>query len=302
MKILNLIIINILFLTAVCSAKIIHVKKQTNINSLQKAIKIVNNGDSIIIHPGVYKSSRSINLFRKNNITITGIGKVEILCANKRANVLTISACNKISIRKLKLKHTNPGNKISCTGNVITLDTCNNIRISHCGINGCGAIGLYAYNCKNVLVTKCNITYNSKYALYLESTNNVKILGNRIAHNDGFLYKQRVEYLILSSNSRYDNTDYSGYYQIVKDFYKAFKKTARFKVRFIEFMTNNKKRALFFPVKAGTSQIRLRLDLGSVYLIQAKKTNIMKIKFRITRITVERAIGEVIHGKLLKVY
>lgn len=71
------------------------------------------------------------------------------------ANVLTFSQCSGISLSGFTAGHTiEPG---SCTGGVIMLRDCADVRIENCGLYGCGILGVQAEYCEDVGVIDCNI-------------------------------------------------------------------------------------------------------------------------------------------------
>lgn len=157
-----------------------------------EAVKNCRDGDTILIMEGTYTFEKGLELFEKNNITILGREKVELVCTNMDDNVMWILTCNNIRIRNIKARHTNPTKEERCYGNVFALDSSTKVIIDDCEINGCGAIGVYASGCKDVLLRRNHIHNNSLWAVQhngvgflgeVDHIEDLRFLDNKIENN-----------------------------------------------------------------------------------------------------------------------
>lgn len=137
--------------------------------TLNEAVKMATDGDSIIVYPGKYVNSDEIWL-DKNNVKIVGVGKPQILCDDMTKNVIWIISDNVI-IKNLKLSHIKPSFYANCVGNVIALDNANQVTIEDCDINGCGRIGVYMFSAHNIILKNNWIHENSLTAVQIDDVN-----------------------------------------------------------------------------------------------------------------------------------
>ena len=160
----------------------------------QEAVKDCQDGDSILIMEGAYEFDKAVELFEKNNVTITGRGNVELICNNMEDNVMWIVTCNNIEIKNIKARHTNPTKNERCYGNVFALDMSTDVTIEDCDINGCGAIGVYILGGGKILLRNNHIHNNSLWAVQLngigylheaENLEGLRFAGN-VIENNGF--------------------------------------------------------------------------------------------------------------------
>lgn len=159
--------------------------------TLHEAVQQAKDGDSIIVYPGVYKSSEEVWL-DKNHVKIVGVGKPQILCDDMTKNVIWVLSQD-VLIKNLKLSHIKPSFYANCVGNVIALDNARNVLIEDCDINGCGRIGVYMFSAYNITLKNNWIHENSFCAVQLDDVNlfgetsdykdQIIFIGNRIENN-----------------------------------------------------------------------------------------------------------------------
>lgn len=156
--------------------------------SLQTIFNTVKNGDTIVISAGIYETNEVLRLTEKKDITIKGTGFVDIIC-NYYVHVMIISKCTGIKLENLHMVHKLGATVDSCEGaNVVCIYYSNNIEIKNCELNGCGMIGIYAYDCPELTVTDCYIHSNTTAGIHLRMKESqpqkIIITNNRIINND----------------------------------------------------------------------------------------------------------------------
>jgi parallel beta-helix repeat protein len=165
----------------------------------QDAFDAVADGDTVLIRSGTYSSFSSIELLRHSDVHIQGEEETSLICRTSSANVIWLMNCDRITVRGLSMTHTEPSDGISCNGNVIGIDSCNDITIEGCDINGCGAIGVYTCICDDITLRENFIHNNSVCA--------VEFMGQR-------LYAETMMYdgLVMENNIIFSNGDRYTYF------------------------------------------------------------------------------------------
>ena len=117
-----------------------------------------------------------------SNLTIRAEGddiKAHTLSARPRyAHVLNFENCASITIEGFTAGHTfEPG---SCVGGVLGVRGSQDILINHCGLYGCGVVGVWADMSKAIQVTNCDIYECSWGGIYMAGCRDVTFNGNTI--------------------------------------------------------------------------------------------------------------------------
>ena len=90
-----------------------------------------------------------------NGLRLIGQGEVRILAKPRYAEVLRFEDCGELSLEGLTLGHTQePG---VCAAGVLSLGSCEDVRLEDCRLFGCGSMGVSASNCEAVFVRSCTI-------------------------------------------------------------------------------------------------------------------------------------------------
>lgn len=90
-----------------------------------------------------------------SNLTIEGKEPdTHIQVTPRYANVLAFAQCENISLKNLKLGHTNAGD---CVGDVVNTTGCASLTIDNCKLYGCGVKGIHSENTQNIIVTNSDI-------------------------------------------------------------------------------------------------------------------------------------------------
>lgn len=117
-----------------------------------------------------------------SNLTIRAEGEditAHTVSARPRyAHVLNFENCASITVEGFTAGHTiEPG---SCSGGVIGFRGCEDILINHCGLYGCGVVGVWAEQSQRILVTNCDIYECSWGGVYMVACREVSFNGNTI--------------------------------------------------------------------------------------------------------------------------
>ncbi len=137
--------------------------------NLQASIDMLKNGDTLLIAKGEYLSEKQLIIENKNNITLVFNQESNILCNNIYETVFRIQNSSNITIKNGTFKHINFNNDFYCTGDVFYIDKASSITLEDCDINGCGSVGISAYESNDITLTKCKIHDNSEGAFNFSS-------------------------------------------------------------------------------------------------------------------------------------
>ena len=104
-----------------------------------------------------------------------GMGQTTLSAVPRYANVLRFVGCSGLTLSDLTAGHTTePG---FCSGGVVRLENCTDVRIDGCGLYGCGTIGVEAIGTSGLAVTGCQLYECSYYAVSLRQCRNVQVEG-----------------------------------------------------------------------------------------------------------------------------
>lgn len=165
----KIVLCSLLAIMFSCSIKrqtILIYESGASFNTLVDAVDNCKEGDSIIVYPGKYVTNEDVFL-NKDYVTITGVGKPQILCTNMEENVIWVQA-DHVVIKGIKASHVKPEFYANCVGNVFGLDNAHDVRIENCEINGCGRIGVYIFDATGVVLKKNWIHNNSLSAVQID--------------------------------------------------------------------------------------------------------------------------------------
>ena len=99
--------------------------------------------------------------------------KCTISAVPRYADVLKFKSCTNVTVSGITAGHTvEPG---YCTGGVLYYEDCDNVRVSNCGLYGCGILGVRAELCSAIAVTGCEIYECSYGGIQMGNTSGIKI-------------------------------------------------------------------------------------------------------------------------------
>jgi polygalacturonase len=117
-------------------------------------------GSSFVTWEDEYDGSQ-ILISNVSNLKIIGKGNARVLVKPSYTWVMKFYKCENIQLDNYTLGHTIDG---YCTGGVIYLDSCKNVKVTNCKMFGSGTYGMGIYSTQNVTVEKCDI-YKCTYGL-----------------------------------------------------------------------------------------------------------------------------------------
>ncbi len=203
-----MILINLINISSLYSRTI----NITSAQEIQKAIDKSQKGDVLLLKSGVYSVKYGLSIAYKEDLTIKGVGNVQILLDDPEDAVIEITKSSNIYVINIRASHKEPVKDPStqdspyvCTGHVITIEESKNVNILNCELNGCGTVGVAIYSSKKVLVNKCYIHNNSHAAIKLSNTKNINISQNRIENNKTVLNKE-----LSNTNYSFSENTYKG--------------------------------------------------------------------------------------------
>lgn len=167
--------------TPICDAAQRWVSADMSTAELQNVIDASQSGDVIQFEPGRYEVAASLVIQEKSNLQFKGTAGVLLVCLNPTANVFDVIDSKKVLLRSLRMTHREPAATERCTGNVIFISGGDEITIRDCEINGCGAIGVYAFTAR-LSVIRCHIHNNSLWPITFCGTH-LSLKKNRIENN-----------------------------------------------------------------------------------------------------------------------
>lgn len=204
-----LIILAVLVLSGfqVSAADFTHTKSSRR--PLQDVLNTLEDGDTLFIKQGIYVQKSGLGLGNVNNVSIIGDGEVWIICTDIYADVLRVTNCGSVTLENLKMRHQEPPEEYECNGSVLSAENVSRLVIERCELNGCGAIGVWAYECEGVKVTNCFIHDNTLAGIYLYKAGSALITHNTIVDNDKSFEVHNVDELRLYDNIiAYNSPDY----------------------------------------------------------------------------------------------
>lgn len=110
-----------------------------------------------------------------DGLSITGTGKGStVICAQSRqADVLRLENCESISFSGFSAGHTEK--PLPCSGGVLTLEDCSDIRLEDCGLYGCGTVGLCVESSAGITLSGSDIYDCSNMAMFLQSCADIRL-------------------------------------------------------------------------------------------------------------------------------
>lgn len=194
------------FATFSTEAKIIKVGKSRNVKSVQKAIDLSQNGDIILVDPGVYKEK---NIIIQKSVTLKGINYPVLDGENKHA-IISIKASN-VTVEGFKLQHTGRS-EIRDLGAIMIYDSYKITALNN--ILEDSNFGIYVQNSKRCTIKDNSITAYGKdevqsgNGIHCWRSDSLVIIGNKIkGHRDG-LYFEFVKNSLIWRNISTRNVRY----------------------------------------------------------------------------------------------
>lgn len=215
MRLVGFCIVIVELFSLTVSARTFQVGKQLPLNSIQKAINLSSNGDTILVLPGLYLEkniiiNKSITLLGKNFPVLDGEGKFEIVSI--KANHSTING--------FKLQHSGYGTLTDPAG--IKIYDANYVTISN-NILDDTFFGIYAQYAKKSIIKNNRLTSYGKEeqqignGIHCWKSDSMQIIGNTITgHRDG-IYFEFVTNSVIWKNTSINNLRYGLHFMFSHD-------------------------------------------------------------------------------------
>lgn len=167
-------------------------------SKIQTLVESVAPGTTIRFRAGTYRSSDAIYLRNLKDVTLKADGAVTVLCDSSTSNVIELVNCQNVVLSGFRLTHTQPPQHEVCVGNVIAVFDCGEVTIRKCDINGCGAIGIYAFT-SQVSAVRNHIHDNSVRPIVFVGKQ-LRLIQNQIDDNGDanhihFRYSEKSDYM-----------------------------------------------------------------------------------------------------------
>ncbi|SDJ00026.1 nitrous oxidase accessory protein [Pedobacter sp. ok626] len=187
-------------------AKVIKVGKSRSVSSIQRAIDLSRNGDTVLVDPGLYQEK---NIIIQKSITLKGINYPVLDGENKYA-IISIKTRN-ATVEGFKLQHTGRS-EIKDLGAIMIYDSYKVSALNN--ILEDTNFGIYVQNSKRCTIKDNSITAYGKdevqsgNGIHCWRSDSLIIIGNKIkGHRDG-LYFEFVKNSLIWKNVSTQNVRY----------------------------------------------------------------------------------------------
>ncbi len=143
-----------------------------------------------------------------NKLTIQGTENTTLHIKDIFKDVLRIEDSSEIIISSLKLSHLVPSKEYECHGSVIVVAASDNITVSGCTLNGCGAIGFSARKSHHLKLKKCSVFKNTFNAVYLSDCEWIQVIDNIIFNNGNTYQVHDCNFVEIWGNETWNNGGY----------------------------------------------------------------------------------------------
>ena len=187
-------------------AKVYTVQKNTVISSVQQAINVAKNGDTVLVEPGIYKEK---NIVIDKSIVLIG-NHYPVLDGEHTYEIISIKS-NNVTVKGFKLIHSGVSSLIDIAG--IKIYSRNEVTIAD-NIVEDTFFGIYLQKAVNCLIENNKLTayaatdQQSGNGIHCWQCDSLRIIGNTITgHRDGiyfeFVTNSVIWRNISNTNSRY---------------------------------------------------------------------------------------------------
>ncbi len=184
-----------LFIAFAATAAEINVKPGA---SIQAAVTKAQPGDTILIHPGVYKESIYVD---KDNITLRGVvvgGEWPVLDGERTRNDAILYSGNNITIEWIKIIH--------YKGNAIMGQSGNNFVIRNNLVVDTGVYGIFPQYGTNGLIEHNVLSGIEDAAIYVGMCDNIDVLHNEVFDSVAGIEIENTRHALVENNYAHNNT------------------------------------------------------------------------------------------------
>ena len=153
---------------------------------LQAMLDEAVSGEVVHVPRGTYVLRKGLRITRDNTVLACEPG-TRIHITNVDEDIITVHSVTNVRIENAHLSHVKPLKEYDCHGRVVDIRDADGVTIVNCDLNGCGAVGVCAWNSQDLRIEHCWIHANTWNALYLHGCREVLLLANLIEDNANFL-------------------------------------------------------------------------------------------------------------------
>ena len=180
----------------------------TSSQNLQEMIDNASDGSTISIPKARYVLQQGLIVSGKRNLVLDCEPGSQILVDDISEDVIEIAYSEQITLKGAFLRHLNPLKEYDCHGDVVKLRNASRVTIENSELDGCGAIGVAAWESDNLLIKNCRITNNSFNAMYFDQCKEIAIKDNVIEKNANLMQTYRTDGIEMSGNLIRNNGGY----------------------------------------------------------------------------------------------
>ncbi len=202
----SIIIIFLFLISFLSAATTWKVGSTHSLTSIQEALVKANNGDTILIHDGIYKEG---NIHINKEVVLIGVGN-PVVDGENQFEIFTVSAHN-VVIRNLTIRNTG----ISSMHDLAAISGKNstNLYLSDNRIEN-GFFGIHLANCKSSVIENNTLTATSMVdhangnGIHLWKSDGIIVRNNKVeGHRDG-IYFEFVTNSVIENNTSINNLRY----------------------------------------------------------------------------------------------
>jgi len=192
----------ILLTTGFANAATLDVGQGQTYPTIQSAIDAAKNGDTILVHAGIYSENPRI---KTNKISIIGEDKERtIIEGGQKSSGLRIDEVNNVVISGFTIQNSGGGGQEDAG---VTIYKGNDNTVSNMILKS-NSVGISIYQGSNNNVISGNvIESSSRYGIYIYASNDNKIISNNIKNNKIGIYADSTKTNRIYSNNLIDNKD-----------------------------------------------------------------------------------------------
>jgi len=150
-------------------------------SELQSRINLAEDGATIRLEGRRYETDHAILIEGRRGLTVIGQEGTEVVCLSDWEDVFQIKSSIDITIQGVTAYH--KAVPEACSGGVISVEYCRDVRIENCELNGCGVCGVLAHVVRGLEIINNEIHHNSYLGLQLQRCTGVVLSDNRLHDN-----------------------------------------------------------------------------------------------------------------------